>query len=138
MKQQLNRRPTYITMWFGTFSQHSISIFFLPLLVTPDSTCLLPSTLSLALPPNLILFSYYPIIFFIKPVSPTYIHTVYRNIPQNFPLGPMTSLNTNCCFVNGMRSTIYLYFKVFCYSYEGLTNIVPMSMFYQSRHDFVW
>lgn len=52
------------------------SCFSLCLLVTPDSALLPPQILSLALPPNLIVFIYWPVSFLIKPIIATYIHTV--------------------------------------------------------------
>lgn len=62
------------------------SCFSLHLLVTPDSALLPPKSLSLALPPKLILFNYWPVSFLVKPVIVTYIysHSVKENCTSVF------------------------------------------------------
>lgn len=71
------------TMWLGTFSQHSMPILLVSESAqdSSDSSLLPPSILSLTLLPNLILFRYWPVRFFIKPVTATYGNTVKRTIP---------------------------------------------------------
>ena len=61
--------------WYLLSVRHA-QLASLCLLAAPDPTLLLPSILCLALLPNLILFSYWPVRFFIKPITETNLHSV--------------------------------------------------------------
>lgn len=88
---------TYINAYFLSTLWHVVVIlptwhvYLASLCISSETAFLFPSVLSLILSCKLTLFSYWPVSFFIKPISETYLRSVKEYSTRRDPCKPLVS-----------------------------------------------